>query len=68
VTNAVFTFPDTSSNPSAWLLPKKQAPDPGFSLFPESVKLLPQALVRKSVWPLWFLLALSVAGLMARFK
>jgi prepilin-type processing-associated H-X9-DG protein len=57
-----------SSNPSAWLLPKEQAPDPGFSLFPSSMSLLPKALVRKSVWPLWLLLVLLVAGLLTRFK
>jgi hypothetical protein len=58
----------TSSNPSAWLLPKEQAPDPGFSLFPQSVALIPKALVRKSVWPLWLLLVLLLAGLLTRFK
>jgi len=57
-----------STNASAWLLPKEQAPDPGFSLFPESVHLIPKALVRKSVWPLWVLLLLLVAGLLTRFK
>ena len=57
-----------SSNASAWLLAKEQAPDPGFSLFPQSVTLIPKALVRKSVWPLWLLLLLLFAGLLTRFK
>ena len=56
------------TNASAWLLRKEQAPDPGFSLFPESMAVIPKALIRKSAWPLWILLALLIGGLLARFK
>ena len=65
---AALEIADISSNPSAWLLPQKQAPDPGFSLFPKSVTLLPEALVRKSVWPLWLLLLLILAGLLGQSR
>jgi hypothetical protein len=56
------------TNPSAWLLRKEQPADPGFSLFPESMAVIPKALVKKSTWPLWILLLLLIAGLLARFK
>jgi len=58
----------SATNPSAWLLRTEKPADPGFSLFPQSIAVVPKALVRKSAWPLWILLLLFIGALLARFK
>jgi competence protein ComGC len=54
---------------AATLLPAHElVPDPGFSLFPEPIAMIPKALAKKTNWPFWILLILLIVGLLARLK
>ena len=56
------------TNATALLPSHELVPDPGFSLFPEPIAMIPKALVKKTTWSFWILLVLLIAGMLARLK
>jgi hypothetical protein len=57
--------PTTNEPAHGWPMPKPQAPDPGFSFFPESVAAFVAGLARKSAWPIYLLLLVLITATVA---